>query len=154
MKRNSGFTLIELLVVIGILAILAGVVIVAVNPARQFALTRNTQRQAHVTTILNAIGQNMVENNGNFVCAGGPLPAVATPMTDLTTNPAGYDIAGCIVPNYVPTLPFDPSTGSFTSAATYNTGYTVVQAAVGGRVTISAPGTEIPPGTVIVSQTR
>ena len=36
-QNQSGFTLIEILVVIGLIAFLAAVVIIAINPARQFA---------------------------------------------------------------------------------------------------------------------
>ena len=50
-----GFTLIEILVVIGMLAILTTVVLVAVNPLRQFAQARNSQRQSNVAAILNAV---------------------------------------------------------------------------------------------------
>lgn len=154
LNNKKGFTLIELLVVIGIIAVLAGVVIVALNPARQFAQARNTQRESNTTTILDAIGQNMADNRGVFVCAAGALPAAAQTMAD--DNPVSateYDIAPCIVPTYVSTMPFDPSAAGahYTDNTDYNSGYTVFQDAVTGRITVAAPSAEL--GQVI-SKTR
>ena len=68
--KQKGFTLLEVLMVIGILAILASVVLVAINPARQFKIARDSQRNANITTILNAIGQNMTDHGGVFTCEG------------------------------------------------------------------------------------
>jgi type IV pilus assembly protein PilA len=67
---QKGFTLIEILVAIGIIAILATIVLVAINPGRQFAQSRNTQRVSNVNAVLNAVGQNMVDNKGVFICYG------------------------------------------------------------------------------------
>lgn len=134
---RSGFTLIEILLVMGIIAILASVVIVAINPGRQFALARNSQRTSNVFAILNAISQNISDNNGIFVCSDGNIP------TEETTIKAdgGYDLVSCVVPAYLPELPFDPSAESahYTSDTDYDTAYLISKDSVTGRITISAP---------------
>jgi type IV pilus assembly protein PilA len=130
---QKGFTLIELLVVIGIIAILAGVVIVALNPGRQFAQARNTQRTSNVETILNAVGQNMADNRGVFTCAAGALPDVSTEM-----GTAGYNIEGCISPTYVSVMPTDPTAGTLA-----NTNYYISYSTTTRRVTVNAPQAEL-----------
>ncbi len=141
--NKKGFTIIELLVVIGIIAILAAVVIVALNPARQFAQARNTQRQSNITTILNSIGQNMADNKGIFTCAAGALPTTTT--MKMASGAGNYDVAGCISPAYVASVPFDPSaTGAhYTSNSDYDTGYFVLVSSSTSRVTVSAPSAEL-----------
>jgi len=125
-------------VVIGIIAILASVVIVALNPARQFAQARNTQRSSNVNAILNAVGQNMADNRGNWTCAAGALPTSSTNLA----SAGGYDISDCLVPTYLPQLPVDPVNGAWTDATDYDAGYSVAQDA-NGRVTVSAPSAEL-----------
>ena len=140
MTKQKGFTLIELLVVIGIIAILASVVIVALNPARQFAQARQTQRTSNVRAILDSIHQNAADNQGVWTCGSGSLPSTTTNIA----NTGGYDMASCVVPTYLPQMPFDPSAtgGHWTDATDYDTGYSVSQD-TDGRVTVSAPSYEL-----------
>lgn len=139
-REQSGFTLIEILVVIGIIAILAAIVIIAINPARQFAQARNSQRVSNVNAILNAIGQNLADNKGIFTC-GATAYAIATTPTVMADGVAGADIAPCVVSTYISALPYDPSAGGahYTSNTDYDTGYTVSKDATTGRITVAAP---------------
>jgi type IV pilus assembly protein PilA len=73
MTGKRGFTLLEILLVVAAIAILAGIVIVAINPAEQLGQTRNAQRKTDVRTILSAIQQ--------FQLRTGALPAGLTSGT-------------------------------------------------------------------------
>ena len=146
MNRKKGFTLIEVLVVIGIIAVLAAIVLVAVNPARQFKLARDSQRVSNVNALLNAIHQNMAEHRGLFLCNGAPkaIPLAATVVQSAPSGGPG-DIASCLVPDYISALPYDPSLAGahYTSAADYDSGYEIAQDA-NGRITASSTGELVP----------
>ncbi|PWB39140.1 MAG: hypothetical protein C3F02_00785 [Parcubacteria group bacterium] len=141
-KKRSGFTLLEILLVVAAIGILAGIVIIAINPSKQLGETRNAQRRADVNTILNAIYQYSIDNNGtlptiptgscalvaaNQVCKGAASGtcSAGVAMTVLTTNE-----------KYLTSLPIDPTVSS-----TDGTGYYVSKSA-NGRVTVCAPSAE------------
>lgn len=138
-SRSEGFTLIEVLLVIGILAILAGIVIVAINPARQIGLANNAQRWSNVNTILNAVHQYAVDNAGIVpaaipsgsncegeeyyrICKTGGTCTSLVDLSVLTTNGT-----------YLVSMPENPGL-----SGTNHTGYNVIQD-TNGRITVCAP---------------
>ncbi len=145
--RNSrciaGFTLIEILLVIGIIAILAAVVIVAINPARQFAQARNSQRWSNINTILNAVHQYAVDNTGTLPTTIASSTCASVSTDEICKTGAG-SCAGLIdlsvltnSETYLVSMPFDPS-----ATSTYGTGYRVSKSG-SGRITVCAPGAEL-----------
>ena len=135
-KKQKGFTLLEILLVVAAIAILAGIVIVAINPGKQLGDTRNAQRRSDVTTILNAVYQYSLDNNGNLpaeisttsleICkSGATCDATFAEINEITANG-----------KYVVSIPVDPSGGS-----TNGTGYFIEKDA-NGRVKVSAPDAE------------
>ncbi|MFH1840871.1 MAG: prepilin-type N-terminal cleavage/methylation domain-containing protein [Candidatus Shapirobacteria bacterium] len=146
LKKQAGFTLVELLVVIGILAVLTSIVLVAVNPGRQLAQARDTERRADVNTILTATTAYMADPDNN-----GALPTGLTTLCTAGTQSigtTGLNLGTTLAPTYVAGIPKDPSSG--TDAVT---GYVVCIAdATSKRITVSAPLTEL--ATTTISVTR
>jgi len=148
-RKQGGFTLIEILVVIGIIAILATIVLIAINPALQFRKANDTQRTSNINAILNAVGQFIADNKGKLPT--GIDTDVATKETISNTD---ADICSQLSPKYISSLPVDPdATGPVTNcAAAYDTEYKI-NVDANGRVTIYASGEE-PAGTDNISVTR
>jgi len=138
---QKGFTLIELLVVIGIIGILAAVVLVAVNPGRQFASARDTQRRADLYSLTNAVYQYATEHNGNLPQDPTTLLPIIT-TTPTHVGSAGVNLAPFLVPTYIATIPVDPTGG-----VAADTLYTIYLDA-NGRVVASA-SSELNPGTAL-----
>jgi len=67
---SLGFTLIELLVVIAILGILAGSILVAVNPLEQLAKGRDAGRKTTVNQLGRAIEAYYTTQNGEYPTSG------------------------------------------------------------------------------------
>src|SRR3990167_4091475 len=78
LKAIPGFTLIELLIVIAIIAILAGVVFVSLNPLKRFQDARNAARWTDVTAVLSAIKVDQVDNGGGYLTSVGDITETGT----------------------------------------------------------------------------
>jgi type IV pilus assembly protein PilA len=144
MKRSTkGFTLIELLLVIGIIAILASIVIVAINPTKQMGNARDAQRRSDVNTILNAVYQYSIDNNGR-------LPATISTSVQQICKPhqdcSGTDLS-VLTGSYLVNIPNDPSRA--TAEGTY---YFISQDANSHRITVTASGAEQAGGPISVTR--
>lgn len=132
---RPGFTLLEILLVVAAIAILAGIVIFAINPSKQLGETRNAQRRSDVNEILSAVYQYSIDNNGTIpvtittsataICATGGTCTGIIDLGVLTLNET-----------YLVSMPRDPQTPTGNS-----TNYTILKSA-NGRITVAAPAAE------------
>jgi uncharacterized repeat protein (TIGR02543 family) len=103
----------EILLVVGIISLLAGIVIVAINPGKQLATVRNTQRKSDIKQINSAITQYYIAN-GRYPAT---LPTTLTEVCatgNLSTTTGSGIICGSLidltvlVPTYITAIPVDP----------------------------------------------
>lgn len=153
LSLSKGFTLIELLVVIGILAVLLAIVLIAINPARQFAQANDIQRRSDVNAILNSIHQYSAENKGLLpapLTAGNSYAVASTGGSGET----GAAFCNFLVPTFIAQLPRDPQTGTWTDCSTYSAGYTIVIATASAGQTPRVTVTAVPQLATSISVTR
>jgi prepilin-type N-terminal cleavage/methylation domain-containing protein len=142
MRNTKAFTLLEILLVVAAIAILAAIVIRAINPSKQLGDTRNAQRHSDVQAIMDAVYQYAIDNDGtlpsviasggactdtgNEICKTGASSCTGlTNLTDVTGNQ-----------KYLVSIPIDPQEDSASG-----TGYNIHKNGF-GRVTVCAPTAE------------
>lgn len=144
MQRREGFTLIELMLAIAIIAVISGIVIAALNPTRQLASTRNAKRQSDVSTILNAVYQYAIDNQGRMP-SNIPTTAMGICRTGSLTCNNGIDLT-VLTGAYLVSVPVDPQQPEVGTGTNY-----FIRRDTNGRLTVSAPGAEDAQN---ISQTR
>jgi len=151
---NQGFTLLEMLLVVAIIAVLAGIVVVAINPGKQLATVRNTERSFNLNEIHKAMQQYFIDHY--IYPAATPTTLTEICNTGNLPYPSGIDCGTLIdlsplVPTYLTSIPVDPqgSTLSFINnfipkvyATTNGTGYKIKKSS-DNKIVLTAPQAEL-----------
>lgn len=135
MKEQKKFTLVELFLVIAIIATLAMIVFIAINPTKKRADSHNAQRRNDVNVIMNAIHEYSIENNKILP------PNITTTQTEIcVTTPCDNLVDLSILTDnkrYLVFMPIDPVGVSGNGA-----GYEVMLTS-DNKLTVIAPDAEL-----------
>lgn len=136
-RSQKGFTLIEILLVVAAIAILAGIVIVAINPAKQLGDTRNTQRRSDVNAILSASSQYALDNNGVLPAGITTTPTEVCAFTGVANCTGRVDLGVLTVNSkYITAIPRDPQAANASGTEYW------ISRDVNGRLTVTASSSE------------
>lgn len=140
---RKGFTLVELLIVVAIIAVLAVVAFVAIDPLTRFQDARDSQRWTDVTSVLDAVKLDQVDNGGSYISAVsgltddayyviGSCSGSSSCSAQTVSSSACADLSGLVSEGYLASVPEDPS-----SATASDTDYYISKAA-NGTLTVGA----------------
>ena len=133
--NKKRFTLLKILLIITVIAILVSIII-AINPKKQLADTRNAQRRMDVNTILNAVYQYSIDNDS----IPNTITTIDTEICDTTGSDCNNLVDLGILTNsgtYIVDIPHDPNG----TCATHGVCYEISKDS-NGRVTVTAPDAE------------
>lgn len=129
---GKGFTLIELIVGVGLMAVLAATMLVAINPPKVFYSSQKAGIESKVRDIANAI-DNCIVDKGSQNASGICYPASVTLGSAVEISKSGFDVCSLINNNYLISQPVSSSLQATygteinktfcSSGATYQTGY-------------------------------
>ncbi|MGA1047814.1 MAG: type II secretion system protein [Minisyncoccia bacterium] len=115
-RIQKGFTLLEVLLTIALMGILFAILLVAINPTRQLAQSRNLVRQSDINEIYEALEYYRISQKNYPV----GITETKTDICDTGSNSInqGTIPTGCIdlrvlVPTYLSAIPKDPSGGLY-----------------------------------------
>lgn len=144
-----GFSLLGLNLIAGFMVLLFTIALFRVNPAQQQDLVNNDKRIEDVMSIGNALNFYIYLHNGQLP------PRLSIAQQEISSD--GVDLCTLLVPDFMYSLPRDPSLEAQDvtepCALGYKTHYYIVLNS-DNTFTISAPYTAKPPAKEIISKTN
>ena len=135
MIKIKGFTLVEILIVIAIIALLAGITFVLINPRQHYLEAQDDEREADVNRILNKVHAYLIDNKTitDLETLSGSISECSVGYSNIGTS--SVNLAAALVPSYIDSMPEDPSE----SCDEVDTCYDICKDTATNRIQINAP---------------